>query len=541
VTLATYDAKRPRLAQLYDFFLGGDCVRTPSETPLSVARVTSTAIDESGKPVYSSREFRSYLVPFPAESDKSFECRLALTSYVNVVAPIVDAYAEAVTSNVKRDLGALREFDGDVDLRGATFGELFEECARWTALYGCLAVVVDAPAESDAKSRGDERSGGVKPYAILVHPTAWCWVEVDDYGRVVEFAYTDAAYRTREQTRAEQTVRIRVWTADREGQPGGWKVLQGGIGLGAGETIAGQRGRLDVVAEGPLPKELAGQIPVRFSFYKRISTAREPLGQSLVDDAADIARTILNRRSWEQQIQREAGFPTLAIPMASTGGQMDAQTAIAIGTSKAIGYNANAGAPQWVQPSAEWAKDLREACMQDFQLALRTAGLELAADQSAQVSSGEALRIRSRDFESRAARFARNMKRLEQSVLELYALLAGVPAEFSVEYPKRFTLPDHGGDFARAMELLRSPVEIGRTAKLEAAKQLVSSALALDDAKQTEVAQQIEATLDEDAEAFKQQREVERAERDSRMRGFAPPTPKPDPAAGREPPPDAEE
>jgi hypothetical protein len=499
--IATYDAARDRWRMLFDLYWGGERVRQPSATTLASVELRWTGIKEDGSPTRERERRTAYLVPHDGESDYAFDQRLALACYVNLVQPIVKAYAEGTTSRVVRKLEALGPFVEDVNRRGSDWGEFAEEHARWAALYGLLFTVVDAPAGPALRTRAEELAAGRKPYCVLVHPTAVAWIAVSPEGRIEEFAYAETPYQPAEGDGKSCAVRLRVWTADRvvDGNvvPGGWSVREGAVSTSG--SVAAQASNLRVVGKGPLPAALKGEVPVVASFYDRDASSAVPMGASVVSDAADVARTIYNNLSWASEIHRKAGFPFLALPMGDTGGHLDPQTRIAIGPSKALPYNSTAGAPSWVQPSAESPRELREHCLFLFQLALRTAGLEVAADSSAQVSSGEALRIRSRDYESRAARFANHLRRWELSVLRLLALYAGAdPSAITVTYPKRFTLPDLKEDLDRALALLSAPAEIGPVLRAEAIRQAASAALSLTDERLDEAMEPVEAALAED-------------------------------------------
>lgn len=499
----TFDTYRAQWAFLWDSYWGGERYRFPTPTTLSSAsvRVGQVArITESGQPIIEERAVVSYLVPHPAEDDRSFAGRIALATYLNLVQPIVDAYAEAATSGVTREVSAgLAPLLDDVNRRGSTWGEFVEEVARWAAVYGIVAAVIDAPASNgELLTRADERAAGARPYATLVHPTAWAWVDTDECGAPTEFAYVEEAYEDPE-SRGRNRVRLRVYDRD------GWSVRLGSVATG--QDLGADRSAYQIERDeqgnekrGPLPAALRGALPVAFCAYKRDTSARRPQGMSLVADTATTARLIYNCLSWVSEIHRHAGFPFLALPLRSTGGQMDPQTRVAVGPSRALPYDSGAGLPTYVQPSSESPRELREHCVFLFQAALRTAGLEMAADASAQVQSGEALRIRSRDFESRCKRFARNLQRFEEQALWLLGAYAGETAPARVTYAQRFTLPDPALDLASAIKLLvEVPVEIGAKAKIAAVEQALRSVLALPDERFAEVMAEVRALFEGDA------------------------------------------
>jgi len=499
-TRETYDLTREHWTYLRDAYLGGRYWHAPSATTIASARLTWSvqgAVDETGRPVLSSAVALSYLVPHDGESDTKFAKRCALASYVNIVAPVVKAYADGVTQGIQRDLTPIAEFVDDVDRSGSSWGEVTEQVATWAATYGVVATIVDAPSvDVSSLSEAQRRERRIQPYVVTVHPSAWVAVESHE-GRITLFAYVSTPYRSDLSSDSTADVEVRVWRATTAEQPGGWEVRRGSVSRrnSIGDQIEG----LPLVASGPLPAVLAGEIPVTFAFYERETSSECPMGVSLVSDVADAARSIFNRLSWIDEIDRNAAFPFLAIPLASTGGQLDDAATRKVGTSNALGYNSASGVPSWIEPSGNSQRVMREQVVFAFQWAMRCAGLELAADQSAQVQSGEALRIRSRDFESRAKRFARNLQRWETATLRLLALMAGRgDAELRVTYPKRITLSDPLEDLQRALQLLSAPVEIGTIARREAVKQLADSALSLDDARLSEVSDEIDAIYSED-------------------------------------------
>lgn len=492
----TYDRLRAQWRFQHDAYWGGERYRYPSQTVLSSATTREPVLDESGALVRQREHLTwSYLVPHPSESEESFASRVRLATYVNVVQPIVDAYAEATTTRVEREMGSVAPYLRDVDRQGCTWSEHVEDVARWAAVYGCVAVVADTPRFAGTITRADEQALGVRPYVCTIHPPAWAWVDVDDTGSVTEFAYVDDAYVDDSQSAPTRKTRVRVLRRD------SWELREVEVSTQEGLSSARHAGGR-VLDKGAMPAALGGKLPVVFAFYKRDSSSRYPLGQSLVADAADIGRAIYNALSWIAEIHRFAGFPFLSIPLARTGGQLDPMTRVQIGPQRALPFDAAAGSPAYVQPSSESPRELREHCVWLFQTALRSAGIEMAADASSQVQSGEALRVRSRDFEARAARYARNLERYERQMLGLLATLAGVPADATVRYPQRFTLPDPTSDLTNAVRVLTEiPVEIGVDAKVLAVSTALRAALGLSDAEVARVAAEIRAYFEGDRDA----------------------------------------
>lgn len=526
-TTETYDAIREHWRYLRDAHLGGRYWHTPSATTLGAVSLAwpSGAIDESGRPLYSQAARTSYLVAHEGESDRRYDARRALSSYVNVVGPVVKAYAEGVTARVMRSLDPIAAFADDVDRRGSAWGELAEGVASWACVYGVVATVVDAPAvDVSAMSEAERAARGVQPYVVTVHPPAWAWIECED-GRVIEFAYVSTPYRSDVSSGVKAAdVELRVWRADRviDGAlvAGGWEVRQGAVATS--RPLAEEARSLRVVSSGPLPAVLRGEIPVTFAYYDRDQASECPMGVSLISDTADAARVIYNALSWAMEINRLAAFPFLAIPLKSTGGQLDQSTAAKVGPGQGLGFDSGSGAPSWVEPSGTSQRELREHCVFVFQWAMRCAGLELAADSSAQVQSGEALRIRSRDFESRALRFARNMQRWEVATLRLFARMAGADeTALAVSYPKRITMADPSEDLTRALTLLTAPVETGPEARALLVRQALDAALPLSDEELTALYEQIREMYTGDLATYDAKQTVERMRAQNEAKGLA--------------------
>lgn len=168
-----------------------------------------------------------------------------------------------------------------------------------------------------------------------------------------------------------------------------------------------------------------------------------------------------------------------------------------MGPDQAIPAPEGAGTPEWVTFPSESLQDLRAHVAFLVGLAYRVSGLEVQADTSAQVQSGEALRVRSRDFEARAQRFARSLEDFERRALDVAAALLGLDrAALSVTYPQRYVLGDPSELLAAAVLLLQQLGDrLGGTATTEAVRQALGAALALDDATAAKALEEIEAKL----------------------------------------------
>ena len=352
MSTGTYDAHRDHYRFLSDSYWGGERYRIPSATTIGTARLTTWVQrrDENGRYLdeWDARvigTYGTYLVPHPGEAPDAFRARMALAAYVNLIAPIVDAYVDAATADVSRDLGDLATDVESLDGQGRQWGELVEEVARWAAVYGWCAAIVEPPPVNDAATRAEERARGIGLRASVVHPTAVAWVEVDRDGAVQEIAFVDQPYLARESGSGVQAVQLYRYT------PGMWERHE--VELKAGQALVDLKGKSGAATTRASGSTGTAGVPVVFAFFRRDTSTPMPQGISLVADAADLSRQIYNSMSWIHEIHAATAFPFLAVPEPAAGGSLDPGTARKIGPRHAFGYQSTAGAPQWIQPSAD--------------------------------------------------------------------------------------------------------------------------------------------------------------------------------------------
>lgn len=509
---ATYEALRDTLNFYNDSYIGEPRYSNPEPSTLSSVSVTNYGEDEHGRrTTLGNRSFLSYLIPHPSEDVASYAARKDFAGYLNVVKPIVHAYAEGVTANVQRSLGQLQDKLGDVDYRGTPYAEFIEDFAKKLCVYGFCFAAVD--------------TDGQTPKVIPVSPAQVAWVTVDDFGRIQEFAYINQATYTSNASTTEQHLVIRVVNQN------GWMTLEGKANLSKGFDPS----TFKQLSRTPLATSLNGELPILVAYYERDSGSIVPMGISLIGDSAKISRMVYNLLSWATDIHKKAGFPILFIPMSKTGGAMPADTRKEVGPDRSIGYSSETGAPQWGAPSSESTKELREHSVFLIQWAFKLQGLELAADQSTQTVSGINLRVRAREFESKAKRFANQLQRFEEKLLRLMAKLAGVSeADISVAYPKTFTLPDSTEHIANALAVLdlSEKVDIGIAARVQAIKQILSAALPITDEVLSTIMAEVTGNLEAEARDQNSERELVNLYRQEKAKTLQPSQNPPQPLGG---------
>lgn len=480
-----YDGSvKDRNRYILDFYKGGNNLLSPSSQQYGSTSLIVKQLNQDGDVSTSLRNIQSYLTPFDAESEGDFKRRQSRAFYFNIVAQVVNVYSDAVTSKVSRDFGALEPFvNHNVDYRESTWSEFVSQNAKFTALFGMTATYVDySPVEKDILSIQDLIDSDSGPKCILINPLQFAWVIVSAKGEVTEFAWYENVDESG--TSSQKQVQIRVVNNE------GWYVASGIVDTSNGNK---QKSEFNIVDSGKHPTSLLGKLPVVFNFYDRDYTCQYPAGKSLVNDLVDVAKAVYNYNSMAADIHKST-FPILTVPLARTGGVMPPKTELAVGSSNALPYDSETGTPSFISPSSDPARELREHISYIIRTAYQQLGLTLTLDSSAQIQSGEALKIRSREFESYASKFASNMLKFEAKVINLFKLFLGMDEKVTIIYPKAFSLPATKEDMENAQQVMNVPF-ISNEGKVAALRQMMNVGLSLTEEETNEILVESEKNL----------------------------------------------
>lgn len=491
--LHTFDDARGWHAFLSDAYRGGWAWEHPSSPTLGSARLYGFDVrrdSTTGREVVVEvplGEERTYLVPWSGETKANFARRRHLAFYVNLAEPVVDAYVDTVTPDVKRELGDAESYLSDLDGEGSSWGDHVGTVARLMAVHGAVAVVIEPPKRNASTTRAEEVAAGVSLRARAIPPTAWAWLKIDDDGPA-DFAYADDA--TFDATRAGTAQRVTLWRYTRTE----WMRFTATIPPGG--TVAGIAPSVMLGAPDERgPVAVPGRLPVVFAVHRRDVLSRVPSGRSLAASPAAIGRQVYQLLSQVEDTQRRAP-PFLSMPTAARGG-LEPEVSAKLGPDTALPSPEGAGTPSWVTFPSESLADLRAHVVFLVAMAYRVSGLSVEADTTAQVQSGEALRVRSRDFEARAKRFAEDCASYERKALALVGNVLGLAPGFAhVQYPKRFVLGDPAELLSAALLVLQHLGDtMGTEGFAETMRQALGAALAIDDARLAELVDEATAKL----------------------------------------------
>lgn len=493
-----FDTSRGFALFVADAYEGGQAWDAPSSATLGTATlygyrvVTVESGDSAGSQQVVEEALgteRSYLVPWPGETKANFSRRRSLAVYINLTEPIVDAYLDAIIPRVTRSLGPAAPYLQSLDGDGQSWAQAVSDVALAAALDGVTACVIDAPRSNPAATRAEEQELGVGLRATVVPLASWAWLRLDDDGCVSEFAYVDGAIV--DATATAQRVRVFVWNSS------GCTVYEHSLATGTALASARSGITAGTPVRGPFPlyPALKGKIPVVFAYHRKVGRTRVPRGKSLAASPAAIGRQVHQLLSQVEDTQRRAP-PFLNVPT-SAKGALEPEIAARLGPDTANPGPESGGAPSWVTFPSESLSDLRAHVAFLVGLAFRVSGLEIQADATAQVQSGEALRVRSRDFEARAGKFASNLADFERRALDIAAALLSLPrADITVTYPQRYVLGDPSELLAAAMLLMQSFSErLGPEAIAQVTRQALDAALTLDAATLDALAEEVVAKM----------------------------------------------
>jgi hypothetical protein len=516
VSLHAFDAHRGYALFCADAYEGGRAWDFPSSPTLGqatlygyrVATVTNVVEGVEGtQQVVVERAIgtvRTYLVPWPGETEANFARRRSLALYVNLVEPIVDEYIDAILPRVTRQLGAAEQYLENLDGDGQNWSSLVENVGLQAALDGVTAVLIDAPKNNPARTRAEEVALGIGLRATVIPLASWAWMRLDDEGCIKEFAYVDAP--AVDPTATTQCVRLWVWRAAdpldaqsaAEGEkpdPGGWFLYENNLTVGVSLGDFGKNGasRGKILRSGPLNPALNGKLPLFFAYHRKVPTSRVPRGKSLAAGPAAAGRQIYQLLSQIEDTQRRTP-PFLSVPTSTKGG-LEPELQMKAGPDVSLPAPEGAGTPSWVAFPSESLQDLRAHAAFLMGIAFRVSGLELQADTSAQVQSGEALRVRSRGFESRAAKFAKNLADFERRAFNAIAALLNIDrSTMSATYPQRYVLSDPSELLAAAMLFMQSFGEyVGPEGVTEVVRQGLNAALNLDETQLNALVAEVKA------------------------------------------------
>ena len=364
-----------------------------------------------------------YLLQHPFESAANYERRKATAYFYNYCAPIVDIYGSYLFKTPpRRSYGELSlapvpprlpitlfdSFWWDVDYEGASFDQFMRHAHRLSSIYGRVSIIVDRP-QIQALTQREALDSDIRPYLTTITPENlidWSHARLPS-GRtvlaMVKIKESDTEYR--------------IWTRF------GWELweIQDEVAVltGAGEHDL-------------------GEIPI-VSLYNKKTDIRM-VGQSDINDIADINKNIYYLCSDAKEIIENTAFPMLAMPYSKGGEETQ------VGPKNILEFDPEVanGSPFWLEAPHSSLAEIREWVMQDAQEIARVAlmGGIRNIEGSTQPWSGISIEQMAQQLLAVLIDKADNCEQAELDILRLWAKWEGKEFKGNIDYNRDFAVRD---------------------------------------------------------------------------------------------------
>lgn len=363
-----------------------------------------------------------YLEPYYYESTDDYMKRLRQVALDNHVRSVVGIYNSFLyRKNPRRDLGVLASdpnidnFFQDSDLDGRSFDQFMRDVATMAMVYGCVWVAVDKP-QSNAYTRADELQQGIRPYVQMFTPdNVMDW----DYERTPDGLYRLSYVKVKEETQKDHTI-IREYTLD---------------------TIRAFKLENDGVDEPMLIQELPneiGMIPVCPVYAQRGN--KRGIGVSLVNDIADVQRSIYEEFSEIEQIIRLTNHPAL---VKSRGTDASAGAGAIIQMEDGLDPGLK---PYLLQPNGASIDSVLSSITKKVESIDRMASLGGIRSIESRRLSGIGLQTEFQMLNARLSDIALNLEHAEEMIWRMWAVYQGTAFDGYIEYPRSFSIQDKANE-----------------------------------------------------------------------------------------------
>jgi len=363
-----------------------------------------------------------YLEPYYYESTDDYMKRLRQVALDNHVRSVVGIYSSFLyrkepirrLANIEND-PQLRNFMMDADLDGRSFAQFMRDVAVFAMVYGNVWVAVDKPL-SNAYTRADELQQGVRPYIQMFTPdNVMDW----EYERTASGLYRLTYVKVKEETQKDFTI-IREYTTD---------------------SIRAYRIDRDSTDDPVLimdePNQI-GMVPICPVYGQRGN--KRGIGVSLVNDIADVQRSIYEEYSEIEQIIRLTNHPAL-VKTRGTDASAGAGAIIQMEDGLDAGLK-----PYLLQPDGASIEAVLQSISKKVESIDRMASLGGIRSVESRRLSGIGLQTEFQLLNSRLSDIALNLEHAEEMIWRLYALYQGTTFNGEIEYPRSFSIQDKANE-----------------------------------------------------------------------------------------------
>ena len=365
-----------------------------------------------------------YLNRYNLELDNEFNQRLANTPCDNHCKNIIQIYSSFLFRvKASRNFGSMAEepslesFLKDADLEGNNLNSVIKQAQNYASIYGHCFMVLDKP-KVTTNTRADEIEQDIRPYLSIITPeNVLDW----NFKREINGKYTLDYLKIREEVDRQGGTYMRIWYLDRV------------------DTVYMKDDRTEPSII-DTADNLIGKIPAVILYNAK--SHKRGIGQSDLQDIADLQKSIYNEFSEIEQLIRLTNHPSLV---------------------KTPSVNASAGAgaiiempdemepnlkPYLLQPSGQNLTSLMDSINHKVEAINRLAHTGAIRTTRNQINSGIALQTEFELLNARLSEKADNLQIAEEQLFKLYALFQNTEFDGEINYPDTFNIRDYASDLA---------------------------------------------------------------------------------------------
>ena len=375
-----------------------------------------------------------YLNRYNLELDNEFNQRLSNTPCDNHCKNIIQIYSSFLFRvKASRDFGSmadepsLESFLKDADLEGNNFNSVMKQAQNYASIYGHCFMILDKPA-IQTRTRAEELNQEIRPYISIVTPeNVLDW----NFKREVNGKYYLDYLKVREEVDKDGGTYFRLWFPDRI------------------ETIYSKDDRSDPTTIDTVDN-LIGKIPAVILYNSK--SHKRGIGQSDLQDIADLQKSIYNELSEIEQLIRLTNHPSL-VKTPSVNASAGAGAVIEMPDEMDSNLK-----PYLLQPSGQNLNGLMDSINHKVDAINRIAHTGAVRTTKQQVSSGIALQTEFELLNARLSEKADNLEIAEEQLFRCYAMFQNTTFDGEINYPDSFNIRDYASDLiyfqqAKAMSI----------------------------------------------------------------------------------------
>ena len=365
-----------------------------------------------------------YLNRYNLELDNEFNQRLANTPCDNHCKNIIQIYSSFLFRvKPSRNFGSMAEepslesFLKDADLDGNSFNAVIKQAQNYASIYGHSFLILDKP-KVTTNTQAEEIEQDIRPYISIITPeNVLDW----NFKREINGKYTLDYLKIREEVDKNGGTYMRVWYLDRV------------------DTLYMKDDRTEPTII-DTADNLIGKIPAVILYNAK--SHKRGIGQSDLQDIADLQKSIYNEFSEIEQLIRLTNHPSL-VKTPSVNASAGAGAVIEMPDEMEPNLK-----PYLLQPSGQNLAQLMDSINHKVEAINRLAHTGAIRTTRNQINSGIALQTEFELLNARLSEKADNLQIAEEQLFKLYSMFQNTEFDGEINYPDTFNIRDYASDLA---------------------------------------------------------------------------------------------